>query len=91
MDESGLAEVVKATVGEDLGSSLEPNGLGGSREIELRDDHAEGTKHGPTSMDDLDGAVLGEGGGVSRETSRVLHIEMSVNNETDATGYGQSE
>ena len=72
MDEARLSEVVEAIISEDLGTSLEPNGLGGAREVELRDDHAKGTKHGPASMDDLDGAVPGEGGGIGREASSVL-------------------
>ena len=71
MDEARLAEVVKATLSEDLGTSLEPRSLGRARLVKLRDEHAESSEESPAGVDDLNLAVLGEGGGVSRETSSV--------------------
>ena len=71
VDEARLSEVVEAVLSEDLGTSLEPRGLGIRGLVKLGDEHAEGSEEGPASMDDLNGPVLGEGLGVSRETSSV--------------------
>ena len=90
MDERGLSEVVEASVSEDLGTSLEPNGLGGARLVELRDDNSEGSEEGPAGMDDLNLAVLGEGGGVGREANSVPAIVTSeLTSEVRGGGGGE--
>ena len=76
------AEVLDTLVVKDLGSSLEPgnvSGVGGP----LWHDAAEGTKHGPAGVDQLDLAVAGKGLGISGETggipaviSRELTLEV---------------
>ena len=73
MDQTGLAQVVEASLGEDLGSGLEPDGLGGAGLVELGDEDAQGTEQGPAGMDDLDLTVALEGLGVSRQTSSILY------------------
>ena len=88
MDEARLSEVVEAVLGEDLGTSLEPRGLGIRGLVKLGDEHAEGTEESPASMDDLNSPVLGEGLGVSRETSSVPAIvtgELSSEVRGDVT------
>ena len=61
---------------EDLGAGREPDG-GLVRERhavvleDLRDDAAERAEHGPAGVDDLDGAVAGEGLRVGREAGGV--------------------
>lgn len=57
MDEVGVAEIVKATLGEDLSTGLEPDGF---LEVDpdpllehLWCDAAQCTQHGPPAMDDL--------------------------------------
>ena len=70
VDEAGEAEVLDALIGEDLGTSLEPGDVAGVGRP-FGDDAAESTKHGPASVDELDLTVLGEGLGVSGETSGI--------------------
>ena len=56
VDECGVAEVVEATVSKDLGAGLEPDGLTeGSAVVsqQLWGHDAEGTEHGPASVDHL--------------------------------------
>ena len=74
MDEVRVAEVVQATVGEDLGAGLEPDTLTEGDAVageDLGGDTAEGAEHGPASMDDLELAVTLESLGVSGEASGV--------------------
>jgi hypothetical protein len=73
VDQAGLAQVVQAIISEDLGSGLEPDGLGGAGLVELGDEDAQGTEQGPAGMDDLDLTVALEGLGVSRQTSSILY------------------
>lgn len=57
VDERGVAEVVQAAGGEDLRSSLPPNGLTEGHAVlgeQLWGHAAQGTQHGPASVDDLD-------------------------------------
>ena len=93
MDEGGAAEVVEAILGEDLGTSLEPNGLAELDSIgshELRGEHAEGTEESPASMDDLNLAVLGEGGRVSREANSVpAVVTRELSGEVRGGGSGE--
>ena len=67
-----LTQVVEAISLEDLGTSLEPGGLGGSGLVQLGDEHAQGSEEGPAGVDDLHLAVPGEGLGVGGETNSVL-------------------
>ena len=83
VDEGGVAEVVEATVSEEGGTGLEPDG--GISEVngtvaleELRGDAAEGTKHGPASVDDLDLTVASEGLGISGETGGIPSVISGV-------------
>ena len=88
MNEARLAEVVKATLSEDLGTGLEPRSLGRTRLVELGDNHAESSEESPASMDDLDGPVPLEGLWVSRETSSVPSVvtgELSSEVRGDVT------
>ena len=83
MDKGGVAEVVEAIITEDRGTSLEPDsGVtesdGAVAGKELGGHAAESAKHGPASVDDLDLAVLGEGLGVSGETSGIPAIVSGV-------------
>jgi hypothetical protein len=70
-----LTQVVQAVSLEDLGTSLEPSGLGGSGLVKLGDKHAQGSEEGPAGVDDLNLTVLLEGLGVGGETSSVLKRE----------------
>ena len=47
MDQAVLAQVVEATLLEDLGTGLEPDGLGGSGLVQLGDDTAQSSQEGP--------------------------------------------
>ena len=47
VDQAGLAQVVEATIGEDLGTGLEPDGLGGSGLVQLGDEAAQSSQEGP--------------------------------------------
>ncbi|KAK6917214.1 LOW QUALITY PROTEIN: hypothetical protein RJ641_017965, partial [Dillenia turbinata] len=74
MDQAWVAEVVKATRAEDLGSGLEPHGLTKLDTVacqELRKDASESSKHGPSAMDHLELTVLGKGLWVSGQPSSV--------------------
>jgi hypothetical protein len=73
VDEAGIAEVVEATIGKDLGARLEPDGLtelGGAGQ-QLGGDAAQSSKHGPAGMDHLQLAVPPEGLRVCGQTGRV--------------------
>jgi len=77
MDEGGVAQVVQATLSEDLGTSLEPHGLAKLHTIvgqQLGGDDAQGTQQGPAGVDHLQLAVGLEGGGVSRQAGSVPPI-----------------
>jgi len=78
MDEGWVPEVVQTAFGEDLRSCLEPDGLAeldsGVFAEELRGEASEGAQHGPSGMDDLELAVLGEGLGIGRETGSVPSV-----------------
>ena len=83
MDQVGVAEVVEAVITEDGGTSLEPGGGITERDNtvgleELGGQAAEGAKHGPAGMDDLDLAVASEGLGVSGHTSGIPAIVTGV-------------
>ena len=82
VDQGGVAEVVEATVSEDVGTNLEPDGLtevdGTVALQELGGHAAEGTKHGPASMDDLEFPVAGEGLGVSGHTGGIPAVISGV-------------
>jgi hypothetical protein len=77
VDETRVAKIVKATLTEDLGAGLEPNGLAKLDSItceQLRKDAAERAEHGPPRVDHLQFAVLGEGLGVGREAGGIPPI-----------------
>jgi len=77
VDEVGVAEVVKTTVLEDLGTSLEPDGLTEGGTVlgkELGDDAAESTEHGPAGVDELSLAVSSEGLGIGGEAGGVPSV-----------------
>ncbi len=60
VDEGGVAEVVQATRGEDLGASLPPDGLAKGDAVlgqQLWGHAAQGSEHGPPRVDHLDLAV----------------------------------
>ena len=81
MDQRGVAEVVQATVGEDLGPSLEPNGLSDRSSVvsqQLGHDASEGSKHGPASMHQLSLTVGCEGVWVCGETCSVPSVVTGV-------------
>jgi hypothetical protein len=74
MDEAGVAKVVETIAAEDLGASLEPHTLIKSDAVlgeDLWGHAAEGAKHSPAGMDDLNLTVATEGLGIGREASRV--------------------
>ncbi|KAJ6920863.1 hypothetical protein NC651_014441 [Populus alba x Populus x berolinensis] len=74
VDQARVAQVVKSTLAEDLGSSLEPNSLTELDTVagqELGEDASQSSKHGPPGMDDFKLTVLGKGLWVSREASSV--------------------
>jgi len=80
VDEAGVAKVVKASRGEDLRASLEPDRLTELNTVsckELGGDTPKGSKHSPPSVDQLQLAVLGEGLGVCGQTSRVPAVVTS--------------
>uniref|UniRef100_A0A2P2LQR3 Chlorophyll a-b binding proteinic n=1 Tax=Rhizophora mucronata TaxID=61149 RepID=A0A2P2LQR3_RHIMU len=89
MDQAGVAQVVKATLAEDLGSGLEPDSLTELDSItsqQLREDTAEGSKHGPSAVDHLELPIPGKGLWVSREPSGVPAV---VTGElTSQVGWG---
>ncbi|CAL5406195.1 unnamed protein product [Camellia sinensis] len=67
MDQVWIAKVIKATFGENLGSSLEPNCLTELDTIlgkDFGEDTAQCTEHGPAAVDHLEFTVLGKGLGV---------------------------
>ena len=75
MDQTGVSEVVEATITEDGCTSLEPDGLDevnstGAGEV-FWHNASQSTQHGPAGVDHFDFAVLGEGLWVSRETCGV--------------------
>ena len=67
-----LTQVVEATLSEDLGAGLEPDGLGVGGLVQLGDDAAQRSEEGPARMDDLHLAVPLEGLGVSGQTGGIL-------------------
>ncbi|KAM3412329.1 hypothetical protein ACQJBY_003806 [Aegilops geniculata] len=74
MHEAGVAEVVEATLAEDLGTGLEPYGLAELDAVackKLGEDASERTEHGPSAVDHLELPVLGKGLGVGREPGGV--------------------
>ena len=74
MDEGRGAQVVEATLGEDLSSGLEPDGLGDTNSVvgqDLGQDNAEGSQEGPAGVDELQLAIPREGLGVGRQTDSV--------------------
>ncbi|GAV83310.1 Chloroa_b-bind domain-containing protein, partial [Cephalotus follicularis] len=77
MDQAWVAQVVKATLTEDLGSCLEPHGLTELNSVtgqELGEDTTKGSKHGPSAVDNFELTVLGKGFWVSRKPSSVPPI-----------------
>eukprot|EP00850_Spirogloea_muscicola_P022420 SM000293S10921 [mRNA] locus=s293:120523:124023:- [translate_table: standard] len=91
VNQAGVAKVVKAARGEDLGASLPPNGLpegGAALGQKLWGEAAKSAKHGPASMDDLRRPrctvgvcplpVPGEGLRVSREARSVPAVVTGV-------------
>ncbi len=77
-----LTEVVKATLLEDLGAGLEPQGLAELHTSvllqELRGEAAQSAEHGPAGMDQLNLAVTGEGDGVGRQAGGVPSVVTGV-------------
>mmetsp|Transcript_36638 Transcript_36638/g.79000 ORF Transcript_36638/g.79000 Transcript_36638/m.79000 type:complete len:279 (-) Transcript_36638:28-864(-) len=71
VDQRGVAQVVQATLGEDLGASLEPHRLSDIAADDLGNDAAQGAQHSPASVDDLGLAVGGKGLRVSGQARRV--------------------
>ena len=69
---SPLTQVVEATLSEDLGAGLEPDGLGVGGLVQLGDDAAQRSEEGPARMDDLHLAVPLEGLGVGGQASGIL-------------------
>ena len=67
-----LTQVVEATLSEDLGAGLEPDGLGVGGLVQLGDDAAQRSEEGPARMDDLHLAVPLEGLGVGGQTGGIL-------------------
>mmetsp|Transcript_36641 Transcript_36641/g.79006 ORF Transcript_36641/g.79006 Transcript_36641/m.79006 type:complete len:284 (-) Transcript_36641:28-879(-) len=71
----GVAQVVQAALGEDLGAGLEPDGLAERDAVvlgqDLGGDAAQGAQHSPASVDDLGLAVGGKGLRVSGQARRV--------------------
>ena len=73
--EALVAKVVEATGREDLGASLEPDGLAKGHALlgeDLGEDAAEGAEHGPARVDHLGLTVRREGLGVGGEARGVL-------------------
>ena len=73
--QGGVAEVVEATLGEDLAAGLEPDGLAEAHAAvlgeQLGGEAAEGAEHGPAGVDQLLLAVAAEGLGVGGEAGGV--------------------
>uniref|UniRef100_A0A3Q7F276 Uncharacterized protein n=1 Tax=Solanum lycopersicum TaxID=4081 RepID=A0A3Q7F276_SOLLC len=64
MNQAWVAQVVKSTLAEDLGSGLEPHSLTKLYTVagqELRKDTSKSTKHSPSTVDHLEFTVLGKG------------------------------
>ncbi|KAG5622182.1 hypothetical protein H5410_007400 [Solanum commersonii] len=64
MDQAWVAQVVKSTLTEDLGSSFEPHSLTKLDTVtgqELREDTSKSTKHSLSAVDHLEFTVLGKG------------------------------
>ncbi len=82
VDESGVAEVVEATILENGGADLEPDGLtkvnGTVALEELGGDASESTKHSPASVDDLEFSVASKGLGVGGHASGVPTVITRV-------------
>lgn len=61
MDQGGVAEVVKASLGQELGAGLEPQRLAEANACELVQElwgeDAQSAQHGPPGVDDLGLAV----------------------------------
>lgn len=78
MDQTSVAEIVKATGGEDLAASLPPDSLSEGYALVLGQDlGGEASKcshHGPSAVDHFDFAVAAEGLRVCGETCCVLQI-----------------
>ncbi|KAK6932238.1 hypothetical protein RJ641_001862, partial [Dillenia turbinata] len=77
MDQAWVAQVVKATRAEDLGSGLEPHCLTKLDTVacqKLREDTSQSSKHGPSAMDHLELTVLGEGLWVSGQPCSVPSV-----------------
>jgi len=68
-----IAQVVQATLGEDLGASLEPDGLAklhaGVLGQQLRGQHAQSTQQSPAGVDQLNLPVAGERLAAGKEES----------------------
>ncbi|KAG5613833.1 hypothetical protein H5410_013657 [Solanum commersonii] len=63
MDQTWVAQVVKSTLAENLGSSLEPYSFAKLDTVtgqKLREDTSKSTKHGPSAVDHLQFTVLSE-------------------------------
>ena len=81
MDQGAVAQVVQATVLEDLGTSLEPHGLTELHTVlgqQLGGNAAQSSKHGPASVDQLQLTVAAEGLGVGGQTSGIPAIVTGV-------------
>jgi hypothetical protein len=79
VDQRWVSEVVESVIGEDGGSSLEPDS--GISEVsdsvvleELWGQASEGSQHSPTGVDDLELSVLGESLWVSGETGGIPSV-----------------
>ena len=75
MDEGGVAKVVQAAGGEDLGTGLPPDGLAEGDAVlgeQLWGHAAQGAEHGPPSVDDLDLTVPTAAAGHSSATSKIF-------------------
>ena len=97
VDQSGAAQVVEASLGEDLGTSLEPDGLGNLDAVggeHLGQHNAQGSEQGPAGVDHLQLAVLGEGLGVGREADGIPAVvtgELSRQVRGSGRGEGACE
>jgi hypothetical protein len=82
MDKSGVTKVVEATILENGGTDLEPDGLtkvdGAVALEEFRGNASKSTEHGPASVDDLELAVAGEGLGVSGHTGGIPAVVTGI-------------
>ncbi|KAG5622185.1 hypothetical protein H5410_007403 [Solanum commersonii] len=81
MDQAWVAQVVKSTFTEDLGSGLEPHSLTELDTItgqELREDASKSTKHSPSAVDHLEFTVLGKAWGLTRERAQVLNTVRAI-------------